>query len=133
MFLGVRFLEPPNFLNLFSEVRLSYEFLLTLQSVSSEEAVPVFELSRGSTVSSDNGVFPLRNSEGDDRIPDVDSLDGDESTTEESLFIEPQVISLWLSQTAGREQSCAVQGPRVFRELITERGGGRARDRQVTA
>ena len=67
---------------------------MTSQSVSSEEAVPVFELSRGSTVSSDNGVFPLRNSDGDDRIPDVDSLDGDESTTEESLFIEPQVISL---------------------------------------
>lgn len=64
-----------------------------LKSVSSEEAVPVFELSRGSTVSSDNGVFPLRNSEGDDRIPDVDSLDGDESTTEESLFIEPQFVN----------------------------------------
>lgn len=65
-----------------------------VKSVSSEEAVPVFELSRASTVSSDNGVFPLRNSEGDDRIPDNDSLEGDESATEESLFIEPpQLVS----------------------------------------
>ena len=52
----------------------------------------MFELSRASTVSSDNGVFPLRNSEGDDRIPDNDSLEGDESATEESLFIEPPQV-----------------------------------------
>ena len=115
-------LEPPDFLGLFRDFRFSYGFFVTLQSVSSEEAVPVFELSRGSTASSDNGVFPLRNSEGDDRIPDVDSLDGDESTTEESLFIEPKVVALWLSQTPEREQRCAVQGPRVCREL--SRGGG---------
>ena len=63
-----------------------------MQSVSSEEAVPVFELSRSSTVSSDNGVFPLRNSEGDDRIPDDDSLEGDECVNEEFLFIEPAQV-----------------------------------------
>ena len=124
MFLGVRFLEPPNFLSLFREVRFSYEFLLTWQSVSSEEAVPVFELSRGSTVSSDNGVFPLRNSEGDDRIPDVDSLDGDESTTEESLFVEPQVISLWLSPNGGEgTEMCRAGAESISR--INYGGGGR--------
>ena len=65
-----------------------------LQSISSEEAVPVFELSRGSTVSSDNGVYPLRASEGDDQIADDDSLEGDESTADELVFVEPQVIQL---------------------------------------
>ena len=125
MFLGVRFLEPPNFLSLFREVRFSYEFLLTWQSVSSEEAVPVFELSRGSTVSSDNGVFPLRNSEGDDRIPDVDSLDGDESTTEESLFVEPQVISLWLSPNGGEgTEMCRAGAESISR--INYGGGGKS-------
>lgn len=63
--------------------------LCIVQSVSSEEAVPVFELSRGSTVSSDNGVYPLRTSEGDDQIPDDDSLEGGES--DEAVFVEPQV------------------------------------------
>ena len=57
--------------------------------MSSEEAVPVFELSRGSTVSSDNGVFPLGTSEGDDPIPDDDSLEGGEC--DEAVFVEPQV------------------------------------------
>lgn len=63
-----------------------------IKSVSSEDSVPVFELSCTSTVSSDNGVYPLRNSEGD--LPDDDSLeDGgndDVTTSDEAVFAEPQ-------------------------------------------
>lgn len=65
-----------------------------MQSVSSEEAVPVFELSDGSTISSDNGVYPLRASEGDEHIPDDDSLEGSVSAADEPVFVEPQVIQL---------------------------------------
>ena len=65
-----------------------------MQSVSSEEAVPVFDLSRGSTVSSDSGVYPLRASEGDEHIPDDDSFEGSVSAADESMFVKPQVIQL---------------------------------------
>ena len=65
-----------------------------MQSVSSEEAVPVFELSRGSTVSSDNGVYPLRASDGDEHISQDDSLEGSVSAAYEHVFVEPQVIQL---------------------------------------
>jgi len=68
-----------------------------LQSVSSEESVPLFELSEStSTVSSENGVYPLRSSEGD--VPDNDSLEDSENeviiVTDESVFVEPQVSSI---------------------------------------
>lgn len=68
-----------------------------MQSVSSEESVPLFELSGStSTVSSENGVYPLRSSEGD--IPDNDSLEDSENeviiATDESVFLEPQVSSI---------------------------------------
>lgn len=71
--------------------------LFFLQSVSSEESVPLFELSGStSTVSSENGVYPLRSSEGD--IPDNDSLEDSENeviiATDESVFLEPQVSSI---------------------------------------
>ena len=65
-----------------------------LQSVSSEEPVPPFELSRGSTISSDNGVFPLRSSGGDDHITDDDSLEDGESVIDDPVFVEPQVMQL---------------------------------------
>ena len=55
--------------------------------------MPVFELSRTSTVSSENGVYPLRSSEGD--VPDNDSLEDGENeviiATDEAVFVEPQV------------------------------------------
>lgn len=58
--------------------------------------MPVFELSRTSTVSSENGVYPLRSSEGD--VPDNDSLEDDENeviiATDEAVFVEPQVNSI---------------------------------------
>ena len=64
-----------------------------LQSVSSEDSVPVFELSASSTISSENGVYPLRSSEGD--VPENDSLEESENeviiATDESVFAEPQV------------------------------------------
>lgn len=67
--------------------------LFFLQSVSSEDSVPVFELSGSSTVSSENGVYPLRSSEGD--VPDNDSLEESENevilATDEAAFAEPQV------------------------------------------
>lgn len=63
-----------------------------IKSVSSEDSVPVFELSRTSTVSSDNGVYPLRNSEGD--LLDDDSLEDGENdahtTADEAVFAEPR-------------------------------------------
>ena len=66
-----------------------------LQSVSSEESVPVFELSPASTVSSDTGVYPLRSSEGD--VPDNDSLEDSENevviATDEAVFVEPMQVS----------------------------------------
>ena len=71
---------------------LIYHF--SLQSVSSEEGVPVFDLSRGSTrstVSSDNGVYPLHASESDALIPDYDSLEEGESAADEPVFVEPPV------------------------------------------
>lgn len=56
----------------------------------------MFELSRTSTVSSENGVYPLRSSEGD--VPDNDSLEDDENeviiATDEAVFVEPQVNSI---------------------------------------
>lgn len=62
-----------------------------IKSVSSEESVPVFELSPTSTVSSDTGVYPLRSSEGD--APDNDSLEDSENevviATDEAVFVEP--------------------------------------------
>ena len=68
-------------------------FFAFSQSVSSDESVPLFELSRTSTVSSDNGVYPLRSSEGD--VPDNDSLEDGENGamtgTDEAVFAEPQV------------------------------------------
>lgn len=71
---------------------------LSLQSVSSEEAVPVFELSRGSTVSSDNGgVYPLCASEGDDAVTADDSLEAD--VTDEPVFVEPQVITISINKS----------------------------------
>lgn len=61
--------------------------------MSSEGSVPVFELSATSTVSSENGVFPLHSSEGD--VPDNDSLEDSENevilVTDEAVFAEPQV------------------------------------------
>ena len=59
--------------------------------------MPLFELSEStSTVSSENGVYPLRSSEGD--IPDNDSLEDSENeaiiATDESVFVEPQVSSI---------------------------------------
>lgn len=66
-----------------------------MQSVSSEESVPVFELSCTSTVSSENGVYPLRSSEGD--VPDYDSLEDGENeviASDEAVFVEPQVKKL---------------------------------------
>lgn len=71
---------------------LIYHF--SLQSVSSEEGVPVFDLSRGSTrstVSSDNGVYPLHASESDALVPDYDSLEEGESVADDPVFVEPQV------------------------------------------
>ena len=71
---------------------LIYRF--SLQSVSSEEGVPVFDLSRGSTrstVSSDNGVYPLPASESDFLVPDYDSLEESESAADEPVFVEPRV------------------------------------------
>lgn len=71
---------------------LIYHF--SLQSVSSEEGVPVFDLSRGSTrstVSSDNGVYPLHASESDALVPDYDSLEEGESAADDPVFVEPQV------------------------------------------
>ena len=68
------------------------------KSVSSEDSVPVFELSRTSTVSSDNGVYPLRNSEGD--LLDDDSLEDGENdahtTADEAVFAEPRVRKIAL-------------------------------------
>lgn len=61
-----------------------------IKSVSSEESMPVFELSPTSTVSSDTGVYPLRSSEGD--VPDNDSLEDSENeviATDEAVFVEP--------------------------------------------
>ena len=71
---------------------LIYHF--SLQSVSSEEGVPVFDLSRGSTrstVSSDNSVYPLHASESDALVPDYDSLEEGESVADEPVFVEPRV------------------------------------------
>lgn len=67
-----------------------------MQSVSSEESVPVFELSQTSTVSSETGVYPLRSSEGD--LLDNDSLEDSENdvivAADETVFLEPQVSSI---------------------------------------
>ena len=68
---------------------------IVLQSVSSEEPVPVFELSRTSTVSSESGVYSLRSSEGD--VPDCDSLEDSVNevvfATDEAVFVEPLQVS----------------------------------------
>ncbi|KAL9983099.1 hypothetical protein ACROYT_G005228 [Oculina patagonica] len=62
-----------------------------IKSVSSEDSVPVFELSGTSTASSENGVYPLRSSEGD--VPDNDSLEESENeATHEAAFAEPQPV-----------------------------------------
>ena len=62
------------------------------QSVSSEEAAPVFELSAGSIASSDNGVYPIRgSSEGDDVAAETGSEDGEASDARDVVFVEPQV------------------------------------------
>ncbi|XP_073239659.1 kinesin-like protein KIF11 [Porites lutea] len=67
-----------------------------IKSVSSEEGVPVFDLSRGSTrstVSSDNGVYPLHASESDALVPDYDSLEEGESAADEPVFVEPRPVT----------------------------------------
>ena len=73
--------------------------VIFLQSVSSEDSVPVFELSGSSTISSENGVYPLRSSEGD--VPENDSLEESENeviiATDESVFAEPQVHTYYSS------------------------------------
>ena len=54
----------------------------------------MFDLSRGSTrstVSSDNGVYPLHASESDALVPDYDSLEEGESVADEPVFVEPRV------------------------------------------
>jgi len=65
-----------------------------IKSVSSDESVPVFELSQSSTVSSETGVYPLRSSEGD--LLDNDSLEDSENevvvATDEAVFVEPQAV-----------------------------------------
>ena len=58
--------------------------------------MPLFELSQTSTVSSENGVYPLHSSEGD--VPDNDSLEDSENevivATDEAVFVEPPVGSI---------------------------------------
>ena len=54
----------------------------------------MFDLSRGSTrstVSSDNGVYPLHASESDALAPDYDILEEGESAADEPVFVEPRV------------------------------------------
>lgn len=54
----------------------------------------MFDLSRGSTrstVSSDNGVYPLHASESDALVPDYDILEEGESAADEPVFVEPRV------------------------------------------
>ena len=57
--------------------------------------MPVFELNRTSTVSSDSGVYSLRSSEGD--VPYYDSLDDSVNevgiATDEAVFVEPLQVS----------------------------------------
>ena len=56
--------------------------------------MPVLELSRTSTVSSDGGVYSLRSSEGD--VPDYDCLEDSENeviATDEAVFVEPLQVS----------------------------------------
>lgn len=56
-----------------------------MQSVSSEEAVSVFDLSTGS---SDSGVYAIGNIEGDQHTP------GSVSSVDEPVFLGPQVKQL---------------------------------------
>ena len=81
----------------------------------------MFELSPTSTVSSDNGVYPLRSSEGD--VPDNDSLEDSENeviiATDEAVFVEPLQVSNILECKSG----CTFRGALdCFSPLIRQGG-----------